>query len=113
MKMYMRTLAALAVALPGLAFAGEPVPMTDSDLDSVAAGFKLSSLSQYSSEQILADPRYSQASSKALARYEGLNESQRAKVALRVEKLWPTLSSADQAKLRAVTPAGLQHLLPK
>ena len=67
MKKCMRTLAILAVVVPGLAYAGEPVPMTDSDLDSVAAGLSLKSLSKYTPEQILAHPRYSELSTKAIA----------------------------------------------
>ena len=51
-------LAVVAAALPGLALAGEPVPMTDNDLDSVAAGLSLSDLgkilSSLSTEQIWA-----------------------------------------------------------
>jgi hypothetical protein len=39
MKRGMLQLVVLAAAVPGLAFAGEPVPMSDSDLDhTVAAG---------------------------------------------------------------------------
>lgn len=113
MKKCMRTLAVLAVALPGLAYAGEPVPMTDSDLDTVAAGLNLSSLQKLSTDQILAHPRYSEVSAKAVAKYATLTESQKAQVALRIEQNWTRLSGPDQVKARAVTPAGLQHLLPK
>jgi hypothetical protein len=113
MKKCMRTLAVLAVAIPGLAFAGDPVPMNDSELDTVAAGLNLSSLQKLSTDQILAHPRYSEISAKAVAKYATLSESQKAQVALRIEQNWGKLSGPDQAKARAVTPAGLQHLLPK
>ena len=112
MKKCMRTLAILAVVVPGLAYAGEPVPMTDSDLDSVAAGLSLKSLSKYTPEQILAHPRYSELSAKAIARYEGLNDAQKSQVAARVAQSWPTLSAENQEKLRTVTPSQLRHLLP-
>ncbi len=72
----MFALAVLAVSLPGLAFAGEarPTPMSDSELDNVAAGFsfagayipdlnspkgqRLLQMINENPEQITSDPRY-------------------------------------------------------
>ena len=112
MKKYLRTLTVLAVALPGLAFAGEPVPMTDSDLDSVAAGLNLKSLSGLSTEQILAHPRYAEVSAKVIARYESLSDAQKAQISARVTQSWTKLTPENQQKLRTVTPQQLRHLLP-
>lgn len=46
MKKSIFALAVLAIAVPGLALAGEPVPMNDNDLDAVTAGASINNALQ-------------------------------------------------------------------
>jgi hypothetical protein len=91
--------------------------MTDSDLDSVAAGLSLSDLgkllSSLSTQQILSHPEYEGQSAGAVSQYNALPDTHKAEVAKQVLAGFPLLTPAEQTKLRAITPGALQHLLPK
>jgi hypothetical protein len=108
-------LAVVAAALPGLALAGEPVPMTDSDLDSVAAGISLKdvlAVLTLTDEQILSHPSYGAAKASAIASVKGLSESQQGALRTQIGLLFPVLSEEDQGQVRRLAPAELQFLLP-
>jgi hypothetical protein len=108
-------LAVVAAALPGLALAGEPVPMTDNDLDSVAAGLSLSdvlAVLTLSDQQITSHPSYNSAKAEAIASVKGLSESQVVSLRTQIGLLFPGLSAEDQGQVRRLAPSELQHLLP-
>jgi hypothetical protein len=109
-------LAVVAAALPGLALAGEPVPMTDSDLDSVAAGLSLSdvlAVLTLTDQQIVNHPSYNSARAEAIASVKGLSESQVGSLRTQIGLLFPSLSAEDQGQVRRLAPAELLHLLPE
>jgi hypothetical protein len=108
-------LAVVAAALPGLALAGEPVPMTDSDLDSVAAGLSLSdvlAVLTLSDQQITSHPQYHSARAQAIAQVGALSESERGSLRTQIGLLFPGLSAEDQGQVRRLAPVELQDLLP-
>jgi hypothetical protein len=90
MKRSMFALAVLAVALPGFALAGEPVPMSDNDLDNtVAAGISITNL-----DQAIAGIRAHPGDFQSLvARNIGIFRQ-------------------NEALVRRLLPADLHHLLP-
>jgi hypothetical protein len=81
--------AVLTVALPSLALAGEPVPMSDSDLDAVAAGASIKNLTQ-AIAAIRAHP----------ADFQKLAAENKA------------IYFANQSRVKAALPQDLWHLLP-
>ncbi len=91
--------------------------MTDSDLDSVAAGLSLSDvakiLSSLSTEQILGHEEYEGQSAGLVTRYNALPQTHKNEVARQVGLLFPGLTDAEEAKVRAITPEALRHLLPQ
>lgn len=99
MKKTVLALAVMAVALPGLALAGEPVPMNDSELDSVAAG--------YSAELILEHRHYA----RALAKVEGSVRLQNI-IGARLAKVHPETLAKNEEGLRKLLGPNLQHLFP-
>jgi hypothetical protein len=108
-------LAVVAAALPGLALAGEPVPMTDSDLDSVAAGLSLSDLVlvlSLSDSQIIGHPNFNAAKAQAITSVGALSESETGALRTQIGVLFPGLSAEDRSQVRRLTPSQLQHLLP-
>lgn len=102
--------------------------MTDSDLDNVAAGLSqkdlqtlIKGLQTLSVEQILADPKSVSVSAWLVDNYNGLSPDERPLPELLGHtgismpdwtRVTSGLSSGDHAKLRAITPNDLQHLLP-
>lgn len=107
MKKTFLAMAVLAVGLPSLAFAGEPVPMTDDDLDTVAAGVSLQQLLQADPEDVVNHPQYKSRSAALVAQYKSLNSKQLEALAYKVGKL----GEGDRAKLLKIAPAELRPLL--
>jgi hypothetical protein len=99
--------AALAVALPCIALAGEPVPMNDRDLDAVAAGrLDIGVIAGLSTEQILAHPQYNQ----AIARLRSDTVLQ-AQAKAFLATVPASILAQNDAKIRAVLPEDLRGLL--
>lgn len=109
MKKTLLAMTVLAIGLPSLAFAGEPVPMTDDDLDTVAAGVSLQALLQADPKDVLNHPQYSSRSSALVSQYNSLSSYQKQQLAAKINGLG--LSSSDRGKLRAIAPEQLRHLL--
>ncbi len=99
MKRHLFAVAVLAVTLPGLALAGEPVPMNDSELDStVAAGL---------ADQILAHPLYAEAIARLRA-----SPSTREAVRLRLLTVPTSVWAKNEAEIRRALPSDLHSILP-
>jgi hypothetical protein len=105
-------LAVVAAALPGLAFAGEPVPMTDTEMDKVVAGLDLQDLLNMSVSEILNHPQYKPQTDAAVLQYNLLSPSDKADVAEQVAIGWATLTPSQREHLAAIAPEGLKHLIP-
>ena len=103
-------LAVVAVALPGLALAGEPVPMNDSELDSVAAGLSLGALDKITVQQVLAHPNYGPAIA-LLRREDAVGVAARAEAVRRLALVPDPIYNQNEQKLRAVLPSDLHFLL--